>query len=67
MNIQHVNSQVVGGQIHRFENLCQVHSLLSVSTDGDGSVSFQSFLDKPQQMFLIHAGGCVDMCVHLEK
>ena len=67
VDIKHVNSQVVGSQVHRFKDLGQVHGLLSVPTDGDGSVSFQSFLDEPEQMFLIHAGGCMDMCVHLSK
>ena len=64
VNVQHVHCQVVGGQIHRFKNLLEVHGLLSVSTDGDRAVRFQSFLDEPQEVFLVHAGGGVDVSVH---
>ena len=65
VDIKHVNSQVVGSQVHRFKDLSQVHGLLSVPTDGDHAVRFQSFLDEPQEVFLVHAGGGVDVSVHL--
>ena len=65
VNVQHVHSQIIGGQVHRVEDLGQIHDLVPGPADRDVTVSFESFLDEPQQVFLIHAGGSVNVSINL--
>ena len=67
MNVEHVDSQVVGGQIHRFKDLIQ--SLLTAFIDADNviAVVFNLLLNEAQQMFLIHARRCVNVGIHLTR
>lgn len=67
VHVQGVHAQVEGRQVHGLEHLLEglaaatlhVHNLLGVLLHGP--------LDEPQQVLLVHAGGRVDVRVHLEK
>lgn len=67
VHVQGVHTQVEGGQVHGLEHLLEglaaaalyVHDLLGVLLHGS--------LDEAQQVLLVHAGGRVDVRVHLER
>lgn len=65
MDVQHVDGQVVGGQVHRLEHLGQCH-LLAIG-DGDHLVGvvLQRLFNEAQQMLLVHARCGMDVGVHL--
>ena len=67
MNIEHIHSEVIGRQVDGVKHLGEVHHLVSSLADGDSPVSFESLLDEPQQVFLIHAGGCVNVSINLSR
>lgn len=64
MNIKYVHIQVVGVELHLLEHalerdghaVAQRHHLLRAPAEGA--------LDEAQQVFLVHAGGGVDVGVH---
>lgn len=67
VHVQSVHTQVKGSQIHGFKHLLQglappilyVNNLLWVFLHGS--------LDESQQVLLVHAGGCMYVCVYLES
>ena len=65
MNVQHVNSEVIRRQLYGVKHLGEIHQLVPDLAHRDVPVSFQSLLDKPQQVFLIHAGGGVNVSINL--
>ena len=65
MTVQHINCEIVRSQIHRLEHLIQSHHLPVDFTHSDLAICLEAFLDEPQQMFLVHAGGRVDVSVDL--
>ena len=68
MNVEHVDGDVVGRQVHRLEDLLQSHRLpLLRQADGRVALGLESLLDEPQEVFLIHARGGVDVGVNLMK
>ena len=67
VDVEHVDGEVVGRQVHGGKHLCEIHDLVLGSAHAHIAVSFQCFLDKSQQMFLIHAGSSVNMSVNLAK
>lgn len=66
VHVQCVHAQVEGRQVHAFKHLHQrlllppfhVHNLLRVLLHGS--------LDEAQKVLLVHAGGGVDVRVHLQ-
>ena len=67
MYIQRVNSKVIRVLIEAVENLLESHLLSSVFQHHAVRISLICFLDKGQQVFLRHAGSCMNMCIHLIK
>ena len=67
MNVQHVDGEVVGRQVHRLEDLVQGHRLPVLGqADGRVGLGLERLLDEAQQVLLVHAGGRVDVGVHLK-
>ena len=67
MNVKHVHSEVIGRQLYGVKHLGEIHHLVPVLADRNGPVSLESLLDEPQQVFLIHAGGCVNVSINLSR
>jgi len=66
VNIEHVDGEVVGRQLHLIKDLIKCHWLLiAIQTDHLIAVVFDLLLDETQQMFLIHARSCVDVSIDL--
>lgn len=65
MNIQRVNSQVIGMHIQFSEKFLQSQILFFSAVDHSVGIHVIRFLNKAQQMLLIHAGGCMDVSIHL--
>lgn len=65
MYIQRVHGEVIGVLIEVVENLLESHLLSCLFQHHTVSISLVCFLDKGQQVFLRHAGSCMNMCVHL--
>ena len=65
VHIQHVHGEVVGGEVHGVEDLCQVHDLVRGAAHRQLALVLQGLLDESQQVFLIHAGRGVDMSINL--
>ena len=65
MTIQHVNGKIIWSQIHGLEDFIEGHHLPVDLAHTDLPVSLQALLDEPQQVLLVHAGGGVDVGVHL--
>lgn len=63
--IQRVHSKVIWVLIEAVENLLERHLLASLVQHHAVCVSFICFLDEGQQVFLGHAGSCVNVRVHL--
>ena len=67
MNVEHVDGEVVGRQVHRLEDLVQGHRLPVLGqADGRVGLGLERLLDEAQQVLLVHAGGRVDVGVHLK-
>ena len=67
MNVQHVDGEVVGRQVHRLEDLVQGHRLPVLGqADGRVGLRLERLLDEAKQVLLVHAGGRVDVGVHLK-
>lgn len=67
VHIQRVHSEVVGMQVERLEQLSHGDLLPFKVVHDTVSVHTVRPLDEAQQMLLVHAGGCVDVSVHLES
>ena len=65
--VEHVHRDVVGRQVERLEDLLQSHHPVSVLANRHVTVCLQRLLDEPQQVLLVHAGGGVDVGVHLGR
>lgn len=64
MDIQNIHIEVVGFQLHIFEYSFERHGDAVVQGHHLIRLRPQRALDVAQQMFLIHAGSCVDVSVH---
>ena len=67
VTVQHIDGKIVWCEIHRLEDLIECHHLPANFTHPDLSICLETFLNKPQQMFLIHTGGRVNVSVNLEN
>lgn len=67
MYVQRVHRKVIGVLIEAVENLLESHLLSSLFQHHTVSISLVCFLDEGQQVFLRHAGSCMNMCVHLRE
>lgn len=65
MNIQRVNSQVIGMHIQLSEKFLQSQALLFSAVDHPVGVNMVRFLNEAQQVLLVHAGSCMDVSIHL--
>lgn len=65
MDVQHVHGEVVGRQIHGLEHLGQGHWLPVRAGHHLVGIVLQGLLDEAEQVLLVHAGGGVDVGVHL--
>ena len=65
--VEHVHRDVVGRQVERLKDLLQSHHPVSVLANRHVTVCLQRLLDEPQQVLLVHAGGGVDVGVHLGR
>jgi len=66
VDVQGVDGEVVGVQVEALEELLQGHVLaLQVVDDAVGVHAVRAF-DEAQQVLLVHAGGGVDVGVHLQ-
>lgn len=65
--IQRIHSKVIGVHIEGVENLLESHPFSSLFQHYTVSISLVCFLDECQQVFLRHAGSCMNMRVHLRE
>lgn len=65
MYIQRVHGKVIWVLIEAVENLLESHLLFSLFQHHTASINLICFLDEGQEVFLRHAGSCMNMCVHL--
>lgn len=65
MDVQAVHSEVVGVHVEGAEDLLQRDLLAGLLQDHALGLSLVGGLYELQQMLLVHAGGGVDVCVHL--
>ena len=66
MTVQHVDGEIVGGQVHGLEHLVERHHLTGHLAHPHLPVSLEALLDEPQEMFLVHTGGRVNVSVNLD-
>ena len=67
MTVQHVDGEIVGREVHGLEHLVERHHLPAHLADPHLAVSLEALLDEPQEMFLVHTGGSVDVSVDLHN
>ena len=65
MTVQHVDGEIVGRQVHGLEDLIERHHLPAHLADPHLAVSLEALLDEPEEMFLVHTGGRVNVSVNL--
>lgn len=65
MYIKRIHSKVVGVHIEGVEHLLESHLFSDLFQHDTVRISLVCFLDKCQQVFLWHAGSCMNMRVHL--
>ena len=65
MTVQHVDGEIVGRQVHGLEDLIERHHLPAHLADPHLAVSLEAFLDEPEEMFLVHTCGRMNVSVHL--
>ena len=65
MNIQHVDVEVIRGQIYALKHLLEAHRLALAGADQLVAVSLHHLFDEAQQMLLVHTAGRVNMGVYL--
>lgn len=67
MHVQHINTEIVSRQIHRLKYLPQSHCFFVLGVRDDFiCVILQGFLNKSEQMLLIHARCCMNMGINLK-
>ena len=64
VTVQHVDSEVIRGQIHRLEHLVEGHDLVVDLAHTDLGICLDALLDEPEEMLLVHAGRTVNVGVH---
>ena len=67
VTVQHVDGEIVGRQVHGLEDLIERHHLPAHLADPHLAVRLEAFLDEPEEMFLVHAGSCMNMGVNLHN
>ena len=67
MAVQHVDSEVIGREVHGLEDLVKGHDLVVDLAHPDIRVRLDALLDEAQQVLLVHAGRAVDVGVNLEN
>lgn len=65
MHIQGVHGEIVGVHIEAVENLLERHLLPVLCQHNSVCIVVVCFLYEGQEVLLGHAGGCVNVCVHL--
>ena len=65
MTVQHVDGEIVGRQVHGLENLIERHHLPGHLAHPHLPVCLEALLDEPEEMFLVHTGGRVNVSVNL--
>ena len=66
VDVEHIDGEVIGGQIHFIKDLVERHLLpVAIQTDDHIAVFFDLLLDETQQVLLVHARSCVNVSVHL--
>ena len=63
--VQHVDGEVVGGEVHGLEDLVEGHHLVVDLANPHLGVCLDALLDEPEEVLLVHAGGAMDVGVHL--
>lgn len=66
MHVKRVHTQIEGCQVHALKNLFEGLTAAALYVNDLLRVFLHGSLDESQQVFLVHAGGRVYMCVHLE-
>lgn len=67
MHIQRVHGKVIGILIETVENLLEGYLLSSIFQHHTVGIGLICFLNEGQQVFLGHAGGGMNVCVHLRE
>lgn len=67
MYVQRVHSKVVRVHIEAVKNLLESHLFPCLFQHHTVGIGLVCFLDEGQQVFLRHAGSCMNMCVHLKE
>ena len=67
MAVKHVDSEVIGSEVHGLEDLVKGHDLVVDLAHADIRVRLDALLDEAQQVLLVHAGRAVDVGVNLEN
>lgn len=65
VTIQHVDGEVIRGEIHGLEDLVEGHDLVVDLAHSHLGVRLDALFDEPEEMLLVHAGCAVDVGVHL--
>lgn len=65
VHVQGVHTQVKGRQVHALKHLHECLSLSSFHVNNLLRILLHGPFDKAQEVFLVHAGRGVDMCVNL--
>jgi len=67
VDVEHVDGQIVGRQVHRLEHLLEGHGLAALGlADGRVGLRLEGLLDEAEEVLLVHAGGGVNVGVHLQ-
>jgi hypothetical protein len=67
MDVEHIDSKVVSGQIHRFKDLVQGFGFSLVKTNDVIAIIFYLLLYEAQQVLLVHTRRGVNVRIHLNK
>lgn len=67
MNIQRVHCEVIGVHVQAVKHLPQGDLPAELLGHSSVRLCLVCVLDETQQVLLIHAGRCVDVCVYLER
>ncbi len=56
MDVEHVDGQIVGRQVHRLEHLLEGHGLPALGlADGRVGLRLEGLLDEAEEVLLVHA------------
>ena len=64
MDVQRVHSEVIGVHFQGVEHLFEGDLLPALLQDHTVCLGLVGGFDELEQMFLVHASGCVDVCVY---